>query len=155
GAEAEAQAICKRLGQQSRDPGIHGAIASLYTKWGLSEAALAEETLLVRLEPEEDSHLVALGELYFQRGKRERALEIWRHLLTRPGPKPARLQRLAEVYSEHDLAGEAVELYEKALRLAPSDLGLRKGLAQALERMRRDVDAVESWIELLDGAIKA
>ena len=156
----EAQSIADRLGQETRDPSVHGTLAELYQRWGLPERALAEREKLVRLEPNEESHLVNLGELYFQRGKKDKALEVWKRLLTLPGKREQLLARLAEVYAEHDvagdksdLAGQAVELYQKAVKLAPTDPILKKGLASALERMQRYADAAQVWQDLFDQAI--
>ena len=139
---------------------MHGTLAELYQRWGLPERALAEREKLVRLEPNEESHLVNLGELYFQRGKKDKALEVWKRLLTLPGKREQLLARLAEVYAEHDvagdktdLAGQAVELYQKAVKLAPTDPVLKKGLASALERMQRFADAAAVWQDLFDQAV--
>ena len=52
---------------------------------------------------------------------RARALETWRRLLAAKGPRPKALIRLAEVYADHDLLGEALELYQKANQSAPAD----------------------------------
>ncbi|HEY7958395.1 MAG TPA: tetratricopeptide repeat protein [Polyangia bacterium] len=160
----EALAIAERLGHQTRDPQVHGQLAELYQRWSLTAVdpaarrrlgalALAERELLVRLEPSEATHLIDLGELYFQRGRKEQALATWRRLLTLGGKKPAEMARLADVYADHDLPGEALELYQKAVKLAPDDLALRKGLAAALERMHRDREAEAAWQDLFDRAI--
>src|SRR5262249_30359906 len=146
-------AIAERLGKETRDPSVHSTLAELFQRWGLPDQALAEREQLVRLEPNEESHLVNLGELWFQRGKKDRALEGWKRLLNRPGKREQAMARLAEVYSEHDLAGEALELYQKAVKLAPDDVPLRKGLAQALERMHRDADADLAWQEAYELAL--
>lgn len=146
----EAIAICRRLGQQTRDPSVHAQLAELYQRWGLADEALKEREQLVRLEPSEETHLVDLGELHFQRGKKERALEIWRRILSLPGKKELQMARLAEVYAEHDLPGEALELYQKAVKLQPQDPTLKKGLAAALERMHRDQEALAVWEELFE-----
>jgi tetratricopeptide (TPR) repeat protein len=151
--EREAVALCERTGQKTRDPAVHGALGELYTRWGMKDAALREEELLVRLEPDDDSHLVALGELYYQAGNKERALETWRRLLRGVGKREQRMARLAEVYGEHELPGESLDLYQKAVTLSPDDPGLNKGLAQALERMHRDGEAGTRWTTILERAI--
>jgi superkiller protein 3 len=154
GAEQkEAIAVCERLGRDTDDPSLHASLAELYTRWGLGEQALAERERLVRLEPDEPSHLVALGELYFQGGKKERAVTVWRRLLNLRGPREQSMARLAEVYAEHDLPGESLELYQKAVKLAPADLALKKGLGGALERMHRLDEAEALWLTLFDDAV--
>jgi tetratricopeptide (TPR) repeat protein/HEAT repeat protein len=153
GQSKEAVALCERLGRETGDPSVHAVLADLYTRWGMSDLALAERERLVRLEPDDEGHLVALGELYFQRGKRDKAFEVWRRLLNIGGGGAKREQamaRLAEVYAEHDLPGESLDLYQKAVKLAPDDPQLRKGLAAALERMRRDAEAEQVLESLLE-----
>jgi tetratricopeptide (TPR) repeat protein len=153
---AEAQSLAAALGRETSDPAVHVQLAELYNRWGLNDLALAEQELLVKLEPDDESHLTALGELYWQRGNKKRALDLWHRLLDAHGLKKEQaMARLADVYAEHDLAPEALDLYQKATRIAPDDPTLKKGLASALERLHRDRDAEEVWMQLFDDAAKA
>ena len=131
---------------------MHAALADLYARWGDEAALERERTLLVRIEPDDPQHLLDLGELYWQRGDTQRAEETWNRLLVLGAKRgPGRSEgwaRLAEVLLEHDHIGEAVELYEKATRLAPRDLGLRRGLAVAYERIRRTEEAADLWLSI-------
>ena len=127
---------------------MRSTLAELYARWGLADKALAEREKLVHLEPNDDSHLIALGELWYQRNKKDKALEIWKRVLNLGGKKEQQLARLADVYAEHEMAGEALELYQKAVKLAPGDMGLQKGLALALERVHREAEAERIWTEL-------
>src|SRR5262249_13643576 len=77
----------------------------------------------------------------------------WRKILERGGRREQSMARLAEVYAEHNLNGESLELYQKAARLAPDDEAIERGLAGALERMHRDAEAEAIWQRLYDGAI--
>jgi tetratricopeptide (TPR) repeat protein len=155
GGDKEALEICAHLGKETRDPSLHTTLAELYERWGKQPEALAERERLVQLEPNEESHLINLGELWFQRGKRDKALEIWRKLPSLSGKKEKLWATLGEVYLEHDLAPEAVDAYQRAIKLQPDDPSVKKGLAGALERMHRDPEAVAIWIDLFDGAAKA
>ncbi|MCU1280741.1 MAG: Tetratricopeptide 2 repeat protein, partial [bacterium] len=165
GNRDEAVKIAQALGRESTDPSLHAQLAELYTRWNLAEPAMREQELLVRLEPGDDAHLVALGELWWQKGNKKRALDLWRRLLgPRPqaggadgpvsgrGSKVAAMTRLAEVYIEHDMAPEALDLYQKALKLAPTDVMVQKGLGGALERLHRDGEAQEVWSTLFASA---
>lgn len=134
------------------DPSVHGALAELYGRWGELDRAQREQELLVRLEPGEEAHLVDLGELHWQRGRRKQALETWRRLAAGARDRPAGMARLADVLQDHDMAGEAIELYEKAIKLAPADWSLRRGLASALERVHRASEAEEQWVEIFQRA---
>src|SRR5579871_2076464 len=134
------------------DPSVHGALAELFTRWGDVQRAEREQEMLARLEPDDETHLVDLGEIYWQRGKRKQALETWRKLESRGRDRASGMARLAEVLADHEMAGEAVELYEKAVKLNPHDHTLRRGLATALERMRRTGEAEQRWVEIYDQA---
>ena len=127
-------------------------LAELYSRWNLAELALREQELLVRLEPGDDAHLVALGELWWQKGNKKRALELWKKLLDR-GPKVAAMTRLAEVYVEHDMAPEALDLYREGGQAgARRTSGVQKGLGSTLERLHRDGEAQEMWASLFERA---
>jgi Flp pilus assembly protein TadD/HEAT repeat protein len=151
---AEALKLAEELGRQTNDPAVHAQLGELYARWGLPDLALREQELLVRLEPDDESHVVALGELYWQKGNKKRALDEW-HKLLGPSGRGARVQamaRLAEVYVEHDMAPEALDLYQKAARQAPDDATVQKGLGATLERLHRDREAEEVWAQLFERA---
>ena len=99
----------------------------------------------MRLDPRDESHLLTLGELYWVRGKKDRADEIWRRLLTLSPSRALGQARLADVYAEHNLMNEAQELYQKAVKAEPNNLQIKRGLAQSLERLNRPKDAVAVW----------
>lgn len=151
GKSDEAIKMAQAIGRESSDPSLHAQLAELYTRWNLAELAMREQELLVRLEPNDDAHVVALGELWWQKGNKKRALELWKRLLDR-GPKVAAMARLAEVYGEHDMAPEALDLYQKAAKLAPDDTLVQKGLGSTLERLHRDGEAEDVWTELFERA---
>jgi tetratricopeptide (TPR) repeat protein len=150
--EKEALAICERIARETRDPAVHALLAELFTRWGLSARALAEREQLVRLEPDDETHLVNLGELYFERGDKKRADATWRRLLDR-GKREQSMARLAEVYAEHNMNKESLELYQQASKLAPNDVAIKRGLAGALERAHREADAETVWEELYELAL--
>ncbi|HEY3354251.1 MAG TPA: HEAT repeat domain-containing protein [Polyangia bacterium] len=154
GARPKALALLKRCAARfTGDPSVHAALADLYSRWGEQDLALRETELLVRLEPSDDNHLLNLGEHYFQKGQRPRALEIWRRLANTTR-KERGLARLAEVLADHDLLVDAIELYRKALKLAPTDPELHRGLALVFERQRRTDQAVVAWELVLQHATK-
>ncbi|HEX6835605.1 MAG TPA: tetratricopeptide repeat protein, partial [Polyangia bacterium] len=157
GKSDEAIRMAQALGRESTDPSLHGQLAELYTRWNLAEQAMREQELLVRLEPNDDAHLVALGELWWQKGNKKRALEEWKKLVDPRfgrGPKVAAMARLAEVYVEHDMAPEALDLYQKAAKLAPDDVTVQKGLGATLERLHRDGEAQDVWAALFERAVQ-
>lgn len=152
GGEAEANALVSRLAGRDRSAGTHSALAVLYQKWGDTGRALKESELLVRLEPGEPEHLIALGEVYEQRGDKAMARRVWQRLApTDKAPLAARL-RLADVLAEHDEPGEALALVERAAHDRPDDPAVQRKLADVLDRLRRDVEAELIYRRLLEGA---
>ncbi len=143
-ALALAQAMRARF---AGDPGVHAALADLFSRWGKPAEALKEYEALVRVEPEDEGHLVDLGEQHYQRGDKAKAIAIWKRLLAKKTAES--LARLAEVYAEHGMEAEALEMFEKAIALKPKDAQLYRGLAGVFERMRREDDAVASWEKVL------
>jgi len=156
----EAISIAEGVAQSSRDTALLGAIAELYQRWGLADRALAIRERLVRIEPNEEAHIVNLGELHFARGEKEKAREVWRRLL-KTGKREQALGKLGDVFAEHDLSAEALALYDDALKSAGAGgdvaltLQLMRGRAGALERLKRDGDAERAYNDLFEAAAKA
>jgi tetratricopeptide (TPR) repeat protein len=149
GDRARALALLKAVAARFySDPGVHAALADLYSRWGEDKLALAEYEALTRLEPGDETHLVNLGEQYFQRGDKARAVDVWKRLA---GAKTAEgAARLAEVYGEHDMGAEAIEMYQKSLQLKPKDPALWRGYAAVLERQRQDDRALDAWEKVIE-----
>src|SRR5262249_8410131 len=118
--------------------------------YGEQEAALRETERLVSLEPDDEGHIVALGEQHFQRGNKKKAQEIWKRLLVVLPKKEQAMARLAEIYADHGMTAQAPQRFDKAVKLSPGDPALRRGIAQVLERQRRIDEAVEAWKKVME-----
>lgn len=154
-AKQEALRLCKEVSKLTRDPGAHVSLADLYTRWGYLDLALAERKLLEQLEPQEESHRVALGEIYYQKGDKAEAIEIWRSIANQAGKKETQLGRVAEILAEHDELPLALETFRKAREQFPNDLRLLRGLASALERAGQANDAEQTWVQVYERALAA
>ncbi len=156
GDKARALGLLKEVGGHfPDDAGVHSALADLYSRWGEDARALREYETLVRIEPSDDTHLVNLGEQHFQKGDKARAIEVWKRIAAARTAES--FARLGEVYAEHDLGPESVEMYQKALALKAREPSLWKGLAGVLERQRQDERAIEAWekvMELTAGSVR-
>lgn len=149
GQRDKALATLRRAAQRLQgDPSLHSALADIYQRWGEAQLALAEAELLVRLDPREESYIINLGEMYWARGRKDKAEEVWRRLLNLNQNRAVGQARLADVYAEHGKMPEALDLYQKAVKAEPSNLQLRRGLAQATERMNRPREAVQLWEQI-------
>ncbi len=130
------------------DPSLHSALSDIYQRWGEADLALAEAELLARLDPRDESYIINLGEMYFSRGRKEKADEVWRRLLNVAPSRPIGQARLADVYAEHNLMAQALDLYLKAVHAEPNNLQLRRGLALCSERLNRQAEAVRHWEQI-------
>jgi tetratricopeptide (TPR) repeat protein len=150
-------AVLRRLGARfRRDPSVHLALADLYNKWGKPALALKEFNILVRIEPRDPGHLINLGEQYWQRGDKRRALSTWKRLLGR-GVYRSRedaYAALAQVYAEHDLNKDALKLFDRAIKLNRKKVDYRRARAMALQKNRQYDEAVKAWKTVITMAVE-
>ncbi len=148
GKEKRALALLKKMTARfSGDGGVHSAIADMYTRWGKEDLALKTHIRLTKIEPHETSHLVNLGEQYFQRNQKKKAVAVWKRIIARK--TAANYARLGEVFSDHDMLMEALGMFNKAVKLAPKKSSLFKGRAAVYERQRRYNEAILDWEKVL------
>ncbi len=129
------------------DGGVHTAVADMYTRWGKADLALEAYDRLTRIEPDEVSHLVNLGEQHFLRNDKKQAVAMWKRIINRKTPENH--ARLGEVYAEHDMLAEALKMYEKAIQMQPEEGAHYKGRAGVHERRRDFQNAVNDWKKVL------
>ncbi len=122
-----------------------GAIADLYTRYNKEDLAIAEYERLAKLEPSEISHLVTLGEQYFQKGDKARAIATWKRIIAN-GKAPS-YAKLGEVLAEHGPSyyTEAEKNYQKAIELDPKYPELYKGRAGLFEARKLNDKALDYW----------
>src|SRR5690606_32162186 len=141
-------AMLARLDQRfGGDAGVQAVLADLYTRWGKDALALAAYQRLAAIEPDDVNHLVNLGEQHCQKGDRKKALEIRRKIAA--DRRPESQGRLAEVYAEHDMLPEALDLYGKTIKARPDGVELYKGRAAVHERMKQLAPALADWEKVL------
>jgi cellulose synthase operon protein C len=125
------------------DPGVQVALADLYAQWGREDEALRVYVRLTKIEPNDVEHVVNLGEQYFQRGHKDKAVAVWKRLA---GRKDAvGLARLGEIYAEHDMLVEAMNMFTRAIALDGQNPQLFRGRARVMERLKHYNDAVNDW----------
>jgi HEAT repeat protein/cytochrome c-type biogenesis protein CcmH/NrfG len=146
---------------------VHEALAELYTRWGETELAQREVEQLVRIDPSDPAHLIALGEQLLDQGDEPGAVRVWQRILTAEPDRARAYATLAGVYADHAMDARAEEAYREALRLAPDDVEHARGLATVLERpldgetpqqrAARDTEAIEVWqrVIAMDGVERA
>ncbi|AKF05613.1 TPR repeat protein [Sandaracinus amylolyticus] len=149
GRRDEALATLEAASRRSRDPALHQRLAELYARWGERQRAEAELAALVRLDPSDALHLIALGSQQFDAGDREGAMTTWRRILTLGGDRADAHATLGGILADHDLLSDAIDEHTEAARLAPDRLEIVRGLATTLERAGRDAEALPHWQRVL------
>jgi tetratricopeptide (TPR) repeat protein len=132
-----------------REPRVHRALAELYTRWREGALAASEVALLARLEPDDPTHLVALGTQQLEAGDAGAARATWRRILAVEGDGVRAHATLAGLYADHDALSEAAAEYDEALRLEPSHLESLRGLAGVRERLGDASRAADLWERVL------
>lgn len=132
------------------DAGVLSAIADIYQRWGKEDLAISEYERLAKLEPDDPTHLVTLGEQYWQKGdpqSKQKAQAVWKRLVG-PG-KASGFAKLGEVMAEHGFKSEALANYDKAIKLDDKNPEYYKGRAGVYEADRKYRDAIEDWKKVL------
>lgn len=144
GDAKKAMAMAKQIESHfSSDGGVVSSLADMYSAWNKLDKAMEAYQKLVRIEPSDMQHIENLGEQYFQRGDKKKAQQTWKKLMRIKNAES--YGRLARVYSEHDLLPDGLDMYNKAIRLAPKNSALFKGRANVYERMRKWTQSVADW----------
>jgi tetratricopeptide (TPR) repeat protein len=133
----------------AREPRVHRALAELYARWNESALAAQEVAVLARIEPNDPTHLVALGAQQLEAGDPDAARATWRRILTVETDQARAQATLGGIYADHDFLAEAVTAYREAVRLAPDDVEALRGLAGVLERTGESAQAAEAWQRVL------
>ena len=145
------QALEARSGDEQE---ILSALVDFYERMGEKTASLA---LLQRLSARGGTdlqHLVELGARYWQDGDKKKAVTTWQRIRTAAKDRGEGLLTLGEVYIEHDMAKEALELLDEAARLEPKQLRFRKAYAVALERAGASAGTTEQRLQYHERALK-
>jgi len=135
------------------DPGVHAQLVDLWLRYG-DKAARAEVEneykILQRLEPDEPSHVVSLGEYYWASDDKTRALATWRRVLKlgkRPGEGPF---MLGEILAEHELHEQALTEFRAAIAQDPDNPRFARAIALLYERLGKTGDALTEWNKILE-----
>jgi tetratricopeptide (TPR) repeat protein/HEAT repeat protein len=135
--------------ENSGDPDVLQRLAAYYSQIGEDKLALALMEKLAGQGENDPSYIVDLGDYYYQRNNTPKAKEIWKKLLVIIKPKAKGLAALGEVYLDHDLGEDALDVYKQAVDLTPGDIVMQKGYAVALERVHKYGEAQGIWESIL------
>ena len=138
---------------------ILAAIADFYERVEEKDKAMRVLQKLAQSGGGDPSHLIDLGDRYFQAGDKKKALETWARIKTMVPNRARAAATVGEVYLDHDMAAEALAALREAAQLEPANVRYKKSLATALERtatslgtpQTRYAEARGVWEELLTG----
>ena len=156
GKRKAALSLLRQCGNRfPNDGSVQIALADLYSRWSRPDLALRQYQILVRIEPDDPGHIISLGEQYWQRGDKSRALSTWKALL-RPNVFPSRDEAyaaLGEVYANHDMIPQGLQMYQTALKISPGNPAIYRALGPLYLRARNYDKAVESWEKVIELAV--
>ncbi|HVY48211.1 MAG TPA: tetratricopeptide repeat protein, partial [Minicystis sp.] len=160
GDRPKALKLLTELEARAHDPDILTAVADFYERVEEKDRALKVLQKLAAAGGGDPSHLVDLGDRYFQAGDKKKALETWARIKTVVPNRARAAATLGEVYLDHDMANEALAAMREAVQLEPNNVRYKKALATALERTAtslgnptiRFTEARQIWQQLLEGA---
>ena len=138
---------------------ILAAVADFYERIEEKDKAMRVLQKLAQSGGGDPSHLIDLGDRYFQAGDKKKALETWARIKTMVPNRARAAATVGEVYLDHDMAAEALAALREAAQLEPANVRYKKSLATALERtatslgtpQTRYAEARGVWEELLTG----
>ncbi len=151
-AERELAHIARRF---RRDPQVYQQLANTYMRYDMRQKARKAYQRLVRLDPRNESYILSLGEFYYRSSELDKAKKTWKKLIHSRLSKPQAYSLMGDTFAEHGLIEEGLRYYEKAVKLAPDDLKIRRGVARNYVRARRWDKAIAAWRYVLDHSKQA
>ena len=159
GDRPRALKLLGELEARAHDDDVLAAVSDFYERVEEKERALKVLQKLAGAGASggDPSHLVDLGDRYFQAGDKKRALETWARIKVVVPNRAKAAATLGEVYLDHDMAVEALAALREAAQLEPGNVRYKKTLATALERTATSLgspgmrygEARAVWEELL------
>jgi tetratricopeptide (TPR) repeat protein len=135
-------------------------LVDFYERIGEKERARHLLERLAGSDLRDPRHLVELGSRYWEAGDKKKAQATWQRIRLVGSDRVQALIALGDVYLDHDLMREALEVYREVMKLAPKELRPIRAYALALERtvttapnresrLRQYEEARRIWEQLL------
>ena len=122
--------------------------------------AIAQYEQLDKHEPNNPDTLREWGRLVLKDTKQEEperkklAASIWRRLTTAKPKDPLVASQVGELFRLADMTDEALELYRKAIELAPDQAQYREYLGEYYHSLKRKEEALAEWRGIAAGKLK-
>ncbi|HEY4117512.1 MAG TPA: HEAT repeat domain-containing protein [Byssovorax sp.] len=157
GDRPKALKLLTELESRARDADVLAAVADFYERVEEKDRAMRVLQKLAQTGGGDPSHVIDLGDRYFQAGDKKKALETWARIKSMVPSRARAAATLGEVYLDHDMATEALASMREAVAAEPANPRYKKALATALERTAtslvnpssRYVEARQIWEQLL------
>jgi len=138
--------IGKLIRRFSSDPSVQESILETLQRSNVGSSHIVRAyKRLIRLEPQDLTHRVALGEYFHSEGQTREALSTWDKMVTNARNKKRAYVIRARTLAEHRMIERAVEDYQRALKLNPTDYSLYREMATILEQAERLSEALRHW----------
>jgi tetratricopeptide (TPR) repeat protein/HEAT repeat protein len=157
GDRPRALKLLGELEARAHDDDVLAAVSDFYERVEEKEKALRVLQKLAGTGAGDPTHVIDLGDRYFQAGDKKKALETWARIKAVVPNRARAAAALGEVYLDHDMAVEALAALREAAQLEPGNVRYKKTLATALERTATSLgspglrygEARALWEELL------
>ncbi|HED09250.1 MAG TPA: tetratricopeptide repeat protein [Caldithrix abyssi] len=110
-------------------PKVINNISRCYQELNLYDERIAFLEDVVRRKPAVYSYRITLGTAWFLKHEKERALEIWRQVLTQGREDAMRYRLVAQAMYSVRLLDEAIDVYKQALRAFPQQTSFLMDIA--------------------------
>ena len=123
--------------------------------------AIKQYEALVKQNPAHPDYLIALGNTHlenavFPREQRvQKAGEVWKRLAAARADDPVIAAKVADLLRSAEQTDDAIDFYNRAIRLAPTEPQYREYLGEYLHRLGRKQEALSTWRAIAAGERKS
>ena len=122
--------------------------------------AIAQYEQLDKHEPNNPDTLRDWGRVILKDTARDEATRkkdaaaVWRRLTTAKPKDPLIASQVGELFRQAEMTDEALELYQKAISLAPEQAQYREYLGEYFHTLKRKDEAMTTWRAIAEGKLK-
>ncbi len=122
--------------------------------------AIAQYEQLDKHEPNNPDTLRDWGRVILKDTARDEATRkkdaaaVWRRLTTAKPKDPLIASQVGELFRQAEMTDEALELYQKAIALAPEQAQYREYLGEYFHTLKRKDEALTTWRAIAEGKLK-
>lgn len=144
-----------RLAPENADARL--ALVEVLKSAGKAEAAAEQLEALVQQDPENPDYLVRLGNTWLdarstsKTKRRQAAADAWQRLADARKDDAVVTAQVGDLMRRIERTDDALELYRRAIELAPEQPQYREYLGEFLHKLDREDEALEAWVSIAEG----